>query len=144
MNAFAAIHNNANDNIRGEFGEAVADLFFVQNGYRVCPASGDWYPYDLLVERHNQINRIQVKTVTNRNGRASYKVSFSSTEFDFAFILTGEGDLFLIPRHVLHFPAKSNKGWNVQINTEKLSAYNVGTYRGIQMTAGIDGIMGIA
>lgn len=101
-NLFSHVNNfddaSLGANIRGEWGETLASLFFIQNGYRVLPSGGDWYPYDLTVERYGEIRRIQVKTVQRRGADGCYDMTISDTsEFDALFVICGSGEIVLIP-----------------------------------------------
>jgi len=107
--SFKKIHNSEHPklgaNIRGEFGESAVSALFVQLGFRVSHVQGDWYPYDMTVERHGQTYRVQVKTSTTSLGPNSYPSSeFSKTgEFDLAAIMTSDGSIFIIPKHEMSF-----------------------------------------
>jgi len=96
------IHNSESSNIRGEFGEALARAFFIEHGFRVSEAGGNWYPYDLLAERHAVTYRVQVKTSVSVDKDGYHRVSFGmSDEFDLALVITDSGFVYLIPRREL-------------------------------------------
>ena len=113
MTLFDTIHNGDHPqhgpNLRGEYGETLAIIFFAQHGYRVAKSNGDHYPYDLLVERHGVTNRIQVKTTRGLTGKY-YRSTFSvSNEWDAALIITEAGEVFLIPRMSMTFENPSSR-----------------------------------
>jgi hypothetical protein len=104
---FSSIHNANHDvfgtNLRGEAGELIAQLFFLSHGWRISKAGGDWYPYDLLIERHDKVLRVQVKSAAGQNS-AYYRTRFGlSDEFDVACIVTESGDVYVIPRADMRF-----------------------------------------
>jgi hypothetical protein len=106
---FSSIHNANHEtfgtNLRGEVGELIAQLFFVSHGWRISKAGGDWYPYDLSIERHGKTLRVQVKTAAGQNS-AYYRTRFGmSDEFDVACIVTEAGDVYVIPRSNMKFEA---------------------------------------
>jgi PD-(D/E)XK endonuclease len=95
--------------------EYLAAAWFVSRGFRVSMA-GSGLPYDLLVDRCGELQRVQVKsnsTVPFASGNVVVKVSrlspsrgagtnrraqcYAPTDFDLFFVLTGEGHIFLIP-----------------------------------------------
>lgn len=99
----------------GTEAEYLAAAWFVSRGFRVSLA-GNGLPYDLIVDRCGEIQRIQVKstsTVPTTSGTVVAKLSrltpsrgaginrrvrcYEPTDFDLFFILTGEGHVFLIP-----------------------------------------------
>lgn len=131
VNIFDKVHNNKNDNIRGEYGEAVANLFFVQHGFRVSLVSGDWYPYDLVVERHGIKRTIQVKTATNKkNGRyfrAKFKLSY---DFDDIFVLTAEGDIYVLPYEEAKFVKTGDSSELVLY--PKYDRFKIGKFNGFE------------
>lgn len=139
-NLFATIHNGDHEsrgaNLRGEYGEALANVFFVQHGFRVSKASGDWYPYDMIAERHQESYRVQVKT-TQANGSGYYRSWFSvSDEFDIACIITEMGDVYVIPRMEMTF---ENTPRNSKVRRFVLypvySTYRVGRFKGFEPVA---------
>ena len=109
MTLFSSIHNPELPNLRGEYGENLAIVFFVQHGYRVAASNGDHYPYDLIVERHGKMHRIQVKTTRSKTGNY-YRSKFSvSDEFDAALIINEIGEVYLIPRTDMTFENPSSR-----------------------------------
>lgn len=68
--------NTTNDTSR--IGEARVVYEAVQRGYKVAIPQGHDWSYDLIVERHEQLERVQVKTTTS-NGEI-VPVRFYSTK----------------------------------------------------------------
>lgn len=107
MFQFSNIHNADNpilgSNIRGEYGETAVSSLFIALGFRVCQPQTNWYPYDLLIERHQKMFRVQVKTVDSAPKQKPYPRSWFSQplEFDWACILAGDGSTYLIPKQTI-------------------------------------------
>jgi PD-(D/E)XK endonuclease len=95
--------------------EYLAAAWFVSRGFKVTLASSG-LPYDLIVDRCGELQRVQVKsttTVPGSDGNVVVKVHrltasagagtnrrgqcYAPTDFDLFFILTGEGHVFLVP-----------------------------------------------
>jgi hypothetical protein len=95
--------------------EYLAAAWFVSRGFRVSLAGGG-LPYDLIVDRCGELQRVQVKSTAaapTASGTVVVKLShltpsrgagtnrrmqcYEPTDFDLFFILTGEGHVFLIP-----------------------------------------------
>lgn len=127
---FETIHNadhaNIGANMRGEFGEAIAKLLYIQNGWRVSDAAGN-YPYDFVIERHDEIRRVQVKTVVD-----SDSVNFkTSDEFDTAVIVAGDGAIYIMPRAAMHF---TSAGLDASRSKFRLTAAHKSAYRAALFT----------
>lgn len=120
-----AEHRKIGSNMRGELGETIVKLAFIQRGYRVLSASAN-YPYDLVVERHDEIRRVQVKTV-----RRSTIVNFkASDDFDTAAIVTGDGSIYVIPRRDMKFKSGGRDRSRLKFNLTKYmrEVYKIGEY----------------
>ena len=135
-------------NIRGEFGEALAQMFFVRQGYRVAPSQGDWYPYDMIVERHEETFRVQVKTLDAERqrfaaGKLEYpKVSFGKKlEFDWVFLLDRAGDIFVIPKEDITFQERPSGHRFTMYPT--YDQFKVGQFFGFKVVEDFNGKMGI-
>ncbi len=95
--------------------EYLAAAWFVSRGFRVSVAASG-LPYDLIVDRCGEVQRVQVKSTTtvpfaNGNvvvvlshlspsrgaGTNRRKQCYALTDVDLFFVLTGEGHVFLIP-----------------------------------------------
>jgi hypothetical protein len=99
----------------GTEAEYLAAAWFVSRGFRVSLAGGG-LPYDLIIDRCGEIQRVQVKSTVaapTASGTRVAKLSrltpsrgastnrrmqcYEPTDFDLFFVLTGEGHVFLIP-----------------------------------------------
>lgn len=95
--------------------EYLAAAWFVSRGFRVSLAASG-LPYDLIIDRCGEIQRVQVKSTTaapTASGTVVAKLSrltpsrgagtnrhaqcYEPTDLDLFFVLTGEGHVFLIP-----------------------------------------------
>ncbi len=134
---FKNIHNSEHpklgSNIRGEFGEALARALFVKMGFRVCDVQGDWYPYDMSIERHGSMYRVQVKTSTSIPNQKPYpKSEFSKCkDFDLAVIITMDGSVFLIPKEEMTF--KSRENCDRFVLYPKYSKFKIAQFNGFSM-----------
>lgn len=133
IDVFTAVHNSADDHVgssmRGEFGEAVVRMAYVQNGWRVSSAPAN-YPYDLVIERHGVTRRVQVKTV-----RRSRAVNFKTTdEFDTAAIVAGDGSIYVIPRSAMRFTSAGADSTRSKFSLTRAirEAYRIGTFSPIK------------
>lgn len=102
-----------NPRIQGEIGLGAAIGWFSANGYRVAIPLADNQPWDLIVEDPaGALGKVQVKTTTARGRGGAFIVSlrtnggnqsfhttklFDNTATDLLFILTDDGDVYLIP-----------------------------------------------
>lgn len=106
----------ANTNQQGALGESVAELYFRVRGYEVARL-GSHAPYDMIVSKGTENQRIQVKTSRTAKGklgtytvllrtnyghgdRSKYK-TIDATLVQKVFIVTNSGDCYLIPADVL-------------------------------------------
>jgi hypothetical protein len=103
----------ANPRIQGEIGLAAAIGWFAANGYRVAIPLADNQAWDLVVEDGGgSLQKVQVKTTTARSAGGVFIVSlrtnggnqsFHTTKYfdrsasDLLFVLTDDGDVYLIP-----------------------------------------------
>lgn len=128
-----ADHQKIGSNMRGELGESIVRLLFIQNGWRVSAAEAN-YPYDFVVERHDQIRRVQVKTV-----RRSSVVNFkASDDFDTAAIVSGDGSIYIMPRSAMRFKSagRDKSRLKFQLTRYMREAFKVGTFVPIEMEIG--------
>jgi hypothetical protein len=149
---FESLHNSTHpkigDNLRGEYGETIARLFFIQNGFRVSESGGDWYPYDLIVDRHGECFRVQVKTAA-RTCRSYFRSWFSlSDDFDLAFVVAEPGDCYLIPFDDLRFENPRSGSKNARRFTlyPRYKPFHVARFGGFTTTAdlaNVDEIVGL-
>lgn len=107
--------NAINSKKQGDIGLGHAISFFVSNGYTVSIPLTDSQDYDLIVD-NGTLFRVQVKTTKHKSPYGIFKVSltvkggnrsfntikkFDPTKVDFVFIITNEGDRYLIPSKLL-------------------------------------------
>lgn len=112
------IERKSNPRLQGEAGVLEAIHWFGHNGYRVfVPIGGEGQRYDLIVDRDDNLYRVEVKTTTSRGpsgaweahvatrgGNRSGKISntrLSKADCDLLFIATPDG-LWLIPSSEVH------------------------------------------
>lgn len=125
-----AEHRKIGSNMRGELGETIVKLAFIQRGWRVSHTAAN-YPYDLVVERHGQILRVQVKTV-----RRSKVVNFkASDDFDTAAIVTGDGSIYILPRSAMKFRSagRDSKRLKFSLTQALREVYKLGEHTPIKM-----------
>jgi len=105
-----------NSKKQGDVGLGMAISWFVQNGYTICIPLTDSQDYDLVVEKDEGLKKVQIKTTYCKNKYGRYQVSlktcggnksssktkfFDSNESDYLFIITEDGDKYMIPREKL-------------------------------------------
>ena len=102
-----------NSRKQGDLGTGFAIPHFLSHGYTVCVPLSDSQPYDLIVEKDGTCYRVQVKTCFKKNKRGKYCVELrtvsntrgkkleirqlSKSDFDFLFVLDGDGKMYLFP-----------------------------------------------
>jgi hypothetical protein len=91
------------------FGIAIA--YYASNGYTVSIPLNDTQDYDLLIDKDNQIKRVQVKYTSCKTKYGNYQVALKScggtkgttyktvidTNVDYLFIASEQLDMYLIP-----------------------------------------------
>jgi hypothetical protein len=97
---------------RGDIAVGQAISFYLGNGYEVCLPVGDKRHYDLIVEKNNVLQRVQVKYAGfyNRNDRCraglritggnqsyNYAKKYTDEAFDTLFVYTERGERYTIP-----------------------------------------------
>jgi hypothetical protein len=102
---------------QGLIGLTDAIAWFGRHGWSVCLPLIDSQPYDLVVDDGTSLQRVQVKTTTYRSRYGIYVVSLAtrggnqsfhtSKAFDpgaceLLYVLTDDGDRYLIPTGVIH------------------------------------------
>ena len=95
---------------KGNSGLGIAIAYYATNGYTVSIPLNDTQDYDLIVEKNNQLKRVQVKaTSCMRNG--NYQVALKScggtkgkayktvkdTNIEEMFVLTADKSIYIIP-----------------------------------------------
>lgn len=58
----------------GDLAELKAALYFAEQGYVVSKPIGDNAPYDLIVDKDNKLQKVQVKARSERNGVISVEM----------------------------------------------------------------------
>ena len=107
---------DCNTKKQGDIGLGAAIAHFTSLGYIVCIPLTDNQDFDLVVEIDGDLKRIQVKT-TSYKRKNIYSVSLSikggnskknfvhktgdKLIYDFLFVLTEDGNKYLIPKKVL-------------------------------------------
>lgn len=96
---------------KGNTGLGIAIAYFSSHGYIVSIPLNDTQDYDLIVDRHNIIQKVQVKSTSCKTKYGIYQVALKScggtkgktyktlvnTNIDILFIVTEQLDSFLIP-----------------------------------------------
>ena len=109
--------NNCDNTKRmGDIGEAKAVFEFVKDGFDVFLPVNEFQKADLVVGHKNKLYSIQVKTTKTKGNSNKYVVQLKTTgkssntistvnredgDYDFLFVLTNEGDWYLIPEDIL-------------------------------------------
>ena len=97
---------------RGNCGLGIAIGYFSTNGYTVSIPLNDTQDYDLLIDKDNDIKRVQVKYTTCKTKYGNYQVALKScggtkgntyktvidTNVDYVFIASDQLDIYLIPK----------------------------------------------
>lgn len=96
---------------QGNIGIGIAIAYFTQKLYTVSLPLNDSQDYDLVVD-DGKLHKVQVKTCSFKTKNGSYEVllktcggnqsfhsikHFDSSKIDFVFIVTDDGDKYLIP-----------------------------------------------
>lgn len=96
---------------KGNAGLGIAIGYFSSHGYTVSIPLNDTQDYDLIVDKNNQISKIQVKSTSCKTKYGKYQVALKScggtkgktykslidTNIDSLFVLTDNFDMYLIP-----------------------------------------------
>ena len=96
---------------KGNCGLGSAIGYFSTNGYTVSIPLNDTQDYDLLIDKDNQIKRVQVKYTSCKTKYGNYQVALKScggtkgttyktvidTNVDYLFIASDQQDMYLIP-----------------------------------------------
>lgn len=93
---------------KGNCGLGIAIGYFSTNGYTVSIPLNDTQDYDLLIDRDNEIKRVQVKYTSCKTKYGNYQVALKScggtkgttykTVIDTIFIASDQLDMYLIPK----------------------------------------------
>lgn len=104
--------SSLNSKKQGDIGLGAAISHFVKNEYTVSIPLTDSQDYDLIVDKDNEVSRVQVKTTGykkddifvvhlsvkggNRSGKGKVK-KFDNTKVEYVFALTSDNEEYLIP-----------------------------------------------
>ena len=97
---------------KGNSGLGMAIAYFTTNGYTVSIPLNDTQDYDLIVEKENKLQKVQVKSTGCIGKGNHYQVALKScggtkgttyktivdTNIDLLFILTEQKEMYLIPK----------------------------------------------
>lgn len=97
---------------QGNFGLGIAIAYFTTNGYTVSIPLNDTQDYDLIVEKNNILETVQVKTTSCKTKYGHYQVALKScggtkgttyktvidTKIDLLFIVSTDLSIYIIPR----------------------------------------------
>ncbi len=97
---------------QGNFGLGIAIAYFTTNGYTVSIPLNDTQDYDLIVEKDNILETVQVKTTSCKTKYGHYQVALKScggtkgttyktvidTKIDLLFIVSTDLSIYIIPR----------------------------------------------
>lgn len=117
---------------KGNSGLGIAIAYFTSHGYIVSIPLNDTQDYDLIVDKNNLIQKVQVKSTSCKTKYGIYQVALKScggtkgktyktliyTNVDLLFIVTDQMDSFLIPLNII----KNKSTLNL---CEKYSTYKV-------------------
>ena len=105
-----------NSKAKGDIGVGQAICYYTINGVEVLLPIGDKKPYDLVIDRDEQLLKVQVKYTSCKNktgnfradlritgGNQSFKTAkhYEDKDFDLCFVYTSEGDCYEIPFEIL-------------------------------------------
>ena len=96
---------------KGNTGLGITVAYYTSNGYIVSIPLNDTQDYDLLVDKENKINKVQVKATSCKTKYGIYQVALKScggtkgktyktlvdTKIDELFIVTDNLDIYIIP-----------------------------------------------
>ena len=97
---------------KGNSGLGMAIAYFTTKGYTVSIPLNDTQDYDLVIEKSNKLNTVQVKATGCKTKCNIYQVALKScggtkgreyktvvnTDIDYIFILDAEQKMYLIPK----------------------------------------------
>ncbi len=107
-----------NSKKQGDVGLGRAIAYFSENAYTVSLPLTDSQDYDLIIDKENSLERVQVKTTNtksefgiyvanlricggNRSSKGSVKL-FDKTKCEKVFVLCGNGRMYSIPSKEIH------------------------------------------
>lgn len=119
---------------KGDLAAAHAIAYFMTNGYEVCLPIGDKRPYDLVVELHGMLFKVQVKYAGLYKGENKHKAAlrtmggnqsfytakkYRDDDFDLLYVFAANGRQFLLP-----WSEVTNRN-NLTVESRKYSSYEV-------------------
>ena len=101
---------------KGNSGLGIAIAYFSTNGYTVSVPLNDTQDYDLIIEKNNKLQTVQVKSTGCITKYGIFQVALKScggtkgktyktfleTNVDLLFVLNTELKLYLIPKKFIH------------------------------------------
>lgn len=97
---------------QGNFGLGKAIGFYTSQGWIVCIPLNDTQGFDLIVEKHGCIKRVQVKTTAYKKNTDNYYVNLASSKAhdsrfdkyscDVLFIVTIDEKMYEIPSEIIN------------------------------------------
>jgi hypothetical protein len=104
---------HANTRIQGNAGLGIAIAYFSRIGLQVAIPLTDTQPWDLIIENGDRLERVQVKTTTQRtpsqrgyvvglktvgcNTKRTVTRDFNSSDYEWLFVVCGDACVYLIP-----------------------------------------------
>ncbi len=117
-----------NSRKQGDVGLGLAIGHFAARGFTVCVPLTDNQDYDLVVDESGELKKVQVKTSKQRNDNGSYEVNlrvkggnqswsgvtkfFDPKVVDYLFVVTENGDQYLIPASKVTSKSSITVGWD--------------------------------
>ncbi len=125
-----------NNKSQGNFGLGIAIAYFTTNGYTVSIPLNDTQDYDLIIEKNNILETVQVKTTGCKTRYGNYQVALKScggtkgttyktvkdTKIDLLFIVATDLTIYIIPREEI----KNTSTLNLCSNYEKYKIKRAG------------------
>lgn len=101
---------------KGNSGLGIAIAYFASHGYIVSIPLNDTQDYDLVIDKNNILQRVQVKSTSCKTKYGTYQVALKScggtkgktyktlinTNIDILFIVTEQMDSFIIPIEIIN------------------------------------------
>lgn len=135
-----------NSRKQGDLGTGFAIPYFLSHGYTVSIPISDSQSYDLIVEKDALCHRVQVKTsfkrkkrgycvelrtVSNTRGKKFEIRKLSKLDFDFLFVLDGDGKMYLMPSTEVDGEGYMNLTNNQKFVVEQNKIFTEGKLAGV-------------
>lgn len=126
-----------NSKAQGDVGLSCAIQYFCMCGYTVSIPLTDSQDYDLVVEIRSVLYKVQVKTATSKSPYGLYRASLKTCGgnskgtyikygtdiiYDLLFVLTDEGDCYLIPKKEI---SKNKASVNLGKDKERYKVFKI-------------------